>query len=98
MTGKIGGWAVGALRSTIARRGQQPTPPIRVTMTAPSTASRGRREFGDSSVGGLVTSRSFAVLQSRRLGRYTAADHRAVVLPGAGGDELDRIARRRGAA
>lgn len=60
MTGKVGGWAVGAL--TIDDR----APGQRVERDDPlhddrafNAVVRARREFGDSNVGGLVTTRSF---------------------------------------
>jgi hypothetical protein len=60
VTGKLGGWAIGALAIDDRAPGDD------VDLTDPlhddrefNGVVRARREFGDSSIGGLVTSRSF---------------------------------------
>jgi len=60
VTGKVGGWAVGALAIDDRAPGQrvEETDPLHDDR-AFNGVIRAKREFGDSSVGGLVTSRDF---------------------------------------
>jgi len=60
MTGKLGGWAIGALALDDRAPGKtvSETDPLRGDHTL-NGVLRARREFGDSSIGALVTSRDF---------------------------------------
>jgi len=60
VTGKVGGWAVGALALDDRGAGQSLSAddPLHDDRAFNGVA-RARREFGDSSIGGLVTARSF---------------------------------------
>lgn len=60
VTGKVGGWAIGALAIDDRAPGDNvdSTDPLHDDRTFNGVV-RARREFGDSSIGGLVTSRSF---------------------------------------
>lgn len=60
VTGKVGGWAIGALAIDDRAPGDNvdSTDPLHDDHTFNGVV-RARREFGDSSIGGLVTSRSF---------------------------------------
>lgn len=73
VTGKVGGWAVGALTIDDRAPGQQVErdDPLHDDR-AFNAVVRARREFGDSNVGGLVTTRSFG----SSLNRIASADTR----------------------
>jgi Domain of unknown function (DUF5916) len=60
VTGKVGGWAIGALAIDDRAPGDKvdSTDPLHDDRTF-NGVIRARREFGDSSIGGLLTSRSF---------------------------------------
>jgi hypothetical protein len=78
MTGKIGGWAVGALALDDRAAGSTlDAADPRHDDRAVNGVARARREFGDSSVGGLVTSRSFA----GSFNRVASADTRLRITP-----------------
>ena len=75
MTGKVGGWAIGALALDDRAPGHKVEPEDpQYGDRAVNGVMRARREFGDSSVGGLLTVRDFGP----SFNRIASADSRIV--------------------